>query len=144
MKHINNYNNYNKMKEIKENNNFNKRSILSILRGIGFSPKNRKSGNSTVVYSPDKSYFYGPNYIRLCGIKDKKEAENLKEELSKFGKTTPIVSLFSINGEACHPQDFDWLKNNNMVDVTSEDFLDTERFEFVLLKPSIFDGFIEN
>jgi hypothetical protein len=31
-----------------------------------------------------------------------------------------------------------------MVDVTSEDFLDTERFEFVLLKPSIFDGFIEN
>lgn len=144
MKHINNYKNYNKMKEIKENNNFNTRSILSILRGIGFLPKGRKSGQSTIVYSPDKSYIYGSDYIRLCGIKDKKEAENLKEELSKFGKTTPIVSLFSINGEAFRPQDFDWLKKNNMVDIASKDFLDTERFEFVLLKPSIFDDFIDN
>ena len=117
--------------EIKKD--FSTRSILSILRGIGFSPKGKKSGQSGITYSPDKSYIYGSDYIRLCGIKDKKEAKNLKKELSKFGKTTPIFSIFSINGETCQPEDFDWLKNNN-IDVTNQEFLDTERFEFVLEK----------
>ena len=140
MKHIKNIKEYNKMKQIKENSGevkkaFDTRSILSILRGIGFLPKGKKSGQSGIIYSPDKSYIYGSGYIRLCGIKDKKEAENLKEELSKFGKTLPIESVFSINGNACLPKDFDWLKKNN-IDVTSQEFLDTERFEFILLDPS--------
>ena len=140
MKHIKNIKEYNKMKQIKENSgevkkDFNTRSILSMLRGIGFLPKGRKSGQSGITYSPDKSYIYGPGYIRLCGIKDKKEAENLKKELSKFGEIKSILSIFSIDGEAWQPKDFHWLKTNN-IDVTSQEFLETERFELVLLDTS--------
>jgi hypothetical protein len=129
----------------------NSRKIFSYLREKGFKPE-RRSGQTSIKYNEDLIYSYGPDYIRVDGIKKKDLAQQLRNEIiEKFGYQAAIAGTpnWSNSGTVCdidsvlgasdfayHLKDLKRVGDSYVVKWDPNTILDkaSERFYFVIYR----------